>query len=197
MPPPKAPPGVTGWLQAWGRGDVEAEGRLYGLVYDELRRQAARLLRRERREHTLQPTALVHEAYLRLAELRGGQWPSRAHFFAMAARAMRHVLVDHARRRRALKRDGALTRVAWTDDVVATGPSDLDVVELEQALQELAALDPEQAHIVELRLFAGLTVEETAEVTGVSTSTVKREWRTARLWLKRRLARGAAGPSAD
>jgi RNA polymerase sigma factor (TIGR02999 family) len=95
MLPPKAPPGVTEWLQAWSRGDVEAEERLYGLVYDELRRQASRLLRRERREHTLQPTALVHEAYLRLAELRDGQWPSRAHFFAMAARAMRHVLVDH------------------------------------------------------------------------------------------------------
>jgi RNA polymerase sigma factor (TIGR02999 family) len=197
MLPPKAPPGVTEWLQAWSRGDVEAEERLYGLVYDELRRQASRLLRRERREHTLQPTALVHEAYLRLAELRDGQWPSRAHFFAMAARAMRHVLVDHARRRRALKRDGALTRVSWTDSALLTGPPSLDVIELETALQELAALDPDQTRIVELRLFAGLSVEETAEVTGVSTATVKREWRTARLWLRRRLARGATEGPAD
>lgn len=197
MQPPKTPPGVTEWLRAWGRGDVQAADRLYGLVYDELRRQAARLLRRERREHTLQPTALVHEAYLRLADLRGGQWPSRAHFFAMAARAMRHVLVDHARRRRAHKRDGALTRVSWTDSALAAGPPDLDIVELEAALQELAALDPDQTRIVELRLFAGLSVEETVEVTGVSPSTVKREWRTARLWLRRRLARGAAGRPAD
>jgi RNA polymerase sigma factor (TIGR02999 family) len=197
MQAPRTPPGVTEWLQAWGRGDAEAEGRLYGLVYEELRRQAARLLRRERREHTLQPTALVHEAYLRLAELRGGQWPSRAHFFAMAARVMRHVLVDHARRRRALKRDGALTRVSWTDDAALTGPPNLDVIELEDALQELAALDPDQTRIVELRLYAGLSVEEAAEVTGVSTSTVKREWRTACLWLRRRLAHGAAKRPAD
>jgi RNA polymerase sigma factor (TIGR02999 family) len=115
----------------------------------------------------------------------------------MAARAMRHVLVDHARRRRALKRDGALTRVSWTDSALLTGPPSLDVIELETALQELAALDPDQTRIVELRLFAGLSVEETAEVTGVSTATVKREWRTARLWLRRRLARGATEGPAD
>jgi RNA polymerase sigma factor (TIGR02999 family) len=180
---------VTGWLKAWGGGDEQAGGRLYELVYQNLHRQAARLLRRERRDHTLQPTALVHEAYLRLADARGADWPSRAHFYAMAARVMRHVLVDHARRRRALKRDGAMTRVAWDDAPGVTTEPNLDVIALEEALQELARLDPEQTHIVELRLFAGLSVEETAEVTGVSTATVKREWRTARAWLRRKLGR--------
>jgi RNA polymerase sigma factor (TIGR02999 family) len=180
---------VTGWLKAWGRGESEAGSHLYELVYQNLHRQAARLLRRERRDHTLQPTALVHEAYLRLADVRGGDWPSRAHFYAMAARVMRHVLVDHARRRHAHKRDGGATRVAWEEGAGAATELNLDVLALENALQELARLDPEQTHIVELRLFAGLSVEETAEVTGVSTATVKREWRTARAWLRRRLGR--------
>jgi len=189
--PSETPPrsqSVTEWLRAWGKGDNGAGSELYDLVYRDLRRQAARMLRRERREHTLQPTALVHEAYLRLAEVRDGQWPSRAHFFAMAARVMRHILVDHARRRAAFKRNGELTRVPWTDDVALAGSEpDLDVMALEKALQELALLDPDQTQIVELRLFGGLSVEETAEVTGVSTATVKREWRTARAWLRRKL----------
>lgn len=184
---PAAETTVTGWLKAWGQGDSEAGSQLYELVYQNLHRQAARLLRRERRDHTLQPTALVHEAYLRLADVRDADWPSRAHFYAMAARVMRHVLVDHARRRRARKRDGALTKVAWDEGAGAATELNLDVIALEDALQELALLDPDQTRIVELRLFAGLSVEETAKVTGVSTATVKREWRTARAWLRRRL----------
>lgn len=190
----KPPERVTEWLQAWGKGDIDAGSRLYELVYRDLRRQAARLLRRERPEHTLQPTALVHEAYLRLAEVHDAQWPSRAHFFAMAGRVMRHVLVDHARRRRALKRDGGLTRVSWTEDTAVLREPNLDVIALEEALQDLALLDPDQANIVALRLFGGLSVEETAEVAGVSTATVKREWRTARAWLRRRL--GGSEPAA-
>lgn len=190
-PPP--PASVTGWLRAWRDGDGEAANRLYDLVYQDLRRQAARLLRRERPGHSLEPTALVHEAYLRLARLRGGEWPSRAHFYGLAAQVMRHVLVDHARRRRALKRDGALTRVTWTEGTALAPGTGLDVLELDEALRQLAALDPDQARIVELRVFGGLSVEETAEAAGVSTATVTREWRTARAWLRRRLGAGRPG----
>jgi RNA polymerase sigma factor (TIGR02999 family) len=181
---------VTGWLQAWSQGDTEAEKRVYASLYQELRRQAARHLRRERRGHSLQPTGLVHEAYLRLTGLRGSHWPSRAHFLAMAARAMRHILVDHARRRAARKRFGSLTRVQLGDDAaVASGP-DVGLIALEQALEELARLDPDQARVVELRFFGGLSVEEAGEVLGVSNATVKREWRTARAWLQVRLEQG-------
>jgi RNA polymerase sigma factor (TIGR02999 family) len=180
-------PDVTGWLRAWGRGDGEAGDRLYELVYQDLRRQAARLLRRERREHTLQPTALVHEAYLRLVQVKEGDWPSRARFYALAARVMRHVLVDHARRRGAQKREGASTRVSWAEDAGVGVRTGLDVGALDEALRQLAELDPDQARIVELRVFGGLTIEETAEAAGVSTATVTREWRTARAWLRRRL----------
>lgn len=187
------PEGVTGLLQAWSGGDREAGERLISLVYDELRRQAARHLRRERREHTLRPTALVHEAYLRLMAQRNVAWPSRSHFFAMAAKVMRHILVDHARRHRAAKRTGSWCRVSLDEaDAVAVAPRpDVDLLAMEEALGELAALDAAQARVVELRFFGGLSVEETAEVLGVSAATVKREWRTARLWLHHRMTRGA------
>jgi RNA polymerase sigma factor (TIGR02999 family) len=147
-------------------------------------------MRRERRHHSLQPTGLVHEAYLRLAGSPDLAWHSRAQFFAIAARVMRQVLVDHARRRRAAKREGC--RVTLTEDA-APAAAPLDVLDLEEALTELAALDPRQARVVELRYFAGLDVEETAEALGLSARTVKREWQTARAWLQRRLTRGREG----
>lgn len=188
------PAAVTDLLQAWSGGDRDAGERLIGLVYDELRSQAARHLRRERREHTLRPTALVHEAYLRLTAQRGTAWPSRAHFFAMAAKVMRHILVDHARRHRAAKRAGSWCRVSLDEaDAVAVAPrADVDLLAVEEALGELAALDPDQARVVELRFFGGLSVEETADVLGVSSATVKREWRTARAWLHHRMTEAAS-----
>ncbi|MET0552837.1 MAG: ECF-type sigma factor [Vicinamibacteria bacterium] len=180
---------MTALLRAWAGGDREAGDRLVPLIYRELRRQAARALRRERRDHTLPATALVHEAYLRLAGAKG-RWEDRAHFFGVAARVMRQVLVDHARRRGAVKRGGSATRVSL-DTVAVTPPAreaPIDVVVLDQALHELAALDAGKAHIVELRYFGGLTLEETAAAVGVSPATVTREWRLARAWLRRSIA---------
>ncbi len=171
---------LTDLLQAWGRGEREAAERLLPLVYDELRRQAARQVRRERRNHTLRPTALVHEAYLRLARQREGAWHDRTHFFAAAAQVMRRILVDHARRHRAGKRGGGWCRVSL--DEAAQRPAqeprvdDVDLIVLEDALTELAELDPPKAKMVELRFFGGLGIDETAEVLGVSPSTVSREW---------------------
>jgi RNA polymerase sigma factor (TIGR02999 family) len=193
MPDPRpqgeAPPALTNLLRAWGRGDQAAGERLLPIVYGELKRQAERHMRRERRDHTLQPTALVHEAYLRLAGSHGLEWKSRAQFFAIAARVMREVLLDHARRRRAAKRAG--WRVSLTAEALAApAGAGLDMLDLEQALAELALLDPVQTRVVELRFFGGLGVEETAEVLGLSPRTVKREWQTARAWLQHRLTRG-------
>ena len=189
---------VTALLRAWSNGDPEAGERLLPIVYGDLRRQAARLLRGERRDHTLEPTALVHETYLRLVEQRAADWRCRAQFFGVAAQAMRRILVDHARRHGARKRGGSWDRITL-DEGRAAWPAerDVDVLALEDALGELAALDPDKVRLVELRFFAGLNLEETAEVLGVSPSTVGREWRLARAWLLRRL-RGAprATPSA-
>ena len=176
-------PGVTTLLRAWASGDEAAGEQLFPILQGELRRQAGRYMRRERRGHTLQPSGLVNETYLRLAAAPGLDWQSRAQFFAIAARVMRQVLVDHARRRRAAKREGR--RVTLTDAGAPAVP--LDLLDLESALGELAVLDPRQARVVELRFFGGLDVEETAEVLGVSARTVKREWRTARAWLQQRL----------
>jgi RNA polymerase sigma factor (TIGR02999 family) len=186
---------VTTLLRAWSHGDAEAADRLVPLVYEELRRQAARSLRRERPEHTLRPTALVHEAYLRLADQRDPAWQNRAQFFAVAAQAMRRILVDHARRRRAGKRGRSWRRVSL-DEVAergqaAIGPPDLDLLALEEALTELANLAPEKARLVELRFFGGLNLDDTAAVLGVSPSTVSRDWRLARAWLFRRLSKGS------
>jgi RNA polymerase sigma factor (TIGR02999 family) len=178
---------VTGLLQAWGQGDREAGERLIPLVYDELRRQAARHLRREKREHTLRPTALVHEAYLRLAGQRDAVWSNRAQFFGVAAQVMRRILVDHARRRGASKRAGSWRRVSLDEAMVRAEPRDLEILALEEALSELASLDPDKARLVELRYFGGLSLEETAEVLQVSESTVTREWRMAKAWLFRRI----------
>ncbi len=180
---------ITALLKDWSGGDRAALERLMPVVYAELRRLAASHLRAERTDHTLQPTALVHEAYLRLAGQRSVEWANRAHFFGIAARIMRRILVDHARRRRALKRDGAALRLATLEFESSDRAPEL--IALDAALTSLESLDPQQARVVELRFFGGMTVEETAEATGVSTATVKREWRTARAWLRREIGLGA------
>ena len=192
-----APAGeVTGLLRAWSRGDADAAEKLVSLVYDELRRLAARHLRRERRDHTLRPTALVHEAYLRMVGQREVAWKGRAQFFAVAARVMRRVLVDHARRHRAAKRAGGWQRITLDEGIAALEERDVDILALEDALGELAGLDPQKARMVELRFFGGLTLEDTADVLGVSAATVTREWRMARAWLYRRIQQRAGRDSA-
>ena len=184
-----SPPDVTGLLLAWSAGDATAGERLLAAIYDELHRQAARAMRREGEEHTLQATAVVHEAYLRLVDQRRVEWRSRAHFFGVAAQMMRRVLVDHARTRLAEKRGGALQRVTLSAvGAGAANESDMDVLTLHEALERLAVLDARQARLVELRYFGGLGIEDTAEALGVSPATVKREWAVARAWLRRELA---------
>jgi RNA polymerase sigma-70 factor, ECF subfamily len=192
QPPPEASSSdVTQLLLAWGAGDQVAGERLLPEVYAELRRQAARAMRRESSEHTLQATALVHEAYLRLVDQRRVMWRNRSHFFGVAAQLMRRILVDHARERHAAKRGGGLRQLALGDaDAVAAPEASpgVDVIALHEALERLAALDPHQARLVELRYFGGLSIEETAEALDVSPATVKREWAIARAWLRRELS---------
>jgi RNA polymerase sigma factor (TIGR02999 family) len=189
---------VTGLLIAWSEGDSAALDALLPVVYAELRRQARRALRREAAGHTLEPTALVHEAYLKLIDQRPSRWQGRAQFFGVAARCMRQVLVDAARTRRAAKRGGGVRAITLGDaDGVATPtaggePVGDDVLALDEALTRLAALDPDQARLVELRYFAGLTLDDTAATLGVSPATVSREWTVARRWLRRELARSGA-----
>lgn len=180
---------VTGLLHAWARGDPRAQEDLWPLVYQELRRQAATYLRRERTGHTLQPTALVHEAYLRLVGQRV-DWRNRVHFFAIAAQMMRRVLVDHARAHRAAKRPDPALRVAIDERLGTVEPRECDLLLLDQALNELADLDPRQGKIVELYYFGGLSEDEVADVLSVSRSTVAREWRSAKAWLNRRMTSG-------
>jgi RNA polymerase sigma factor (TIGR02999 family) len=183
---------VTALLIRWSRGEADALDRLLPLVYGECRRIAARKLECERDGHTLDPTALVHEMYLRLVDQRGAKWQNRAQFFGIAARLMRRVLVDHARARHARKRGGSAVLVSL--DAAADAPAEsacADVLAIDEALGRLARLDPDQVRIVELRFFAGLTVEETAHVLGRSARTVKREWQLARAWLLRELRAGA------
>ena len=183
------PPGViSGLLRAWGKGDLRARDNLLPLVYLELRRCAAGYLRYERPDHTLQPTALVHETYLRLARQDRIAWQNRAQFFGVAAQMMRRILVDHARERHAAKRPGASLRVALSDRIAAREP-DCEILLLDEALQELTLLDPRQGQIVEMRYFAGMSEREVAEVLSISRSTVTREWQTARAWLYRRMTR--------
>jgi RNA polymerase sigma factor (TIGR02999 family) len=174
---------VTGLLIEWSEGEQGALDRLLPLVYDELRRLAGRSLQRERAGHTLQATGLVHEAYLRLVDQRRVEWKERAQFFAVAARIMRRILVDHARRRNAEKRGGGAVKETL-DDWLAPGATDgVDVLALDEAMQRLEAIDSRQSRIVEMRFFAGLTVEEVADVLQVSPATVKNDWRVARAWL--------------
>ena len=189
-PPEPAAPDVTGLLVAWRAGDSGAAEQLLSAVYAELHRQAGRAMRRENVEHTLQATALVHEAYLRLVDQRGVDWRNRAQFFGVAAQAMRRVLVDHARGRLAEKRGGAMQQLTLghADEGAAASDDALDVLALHEALERLAAFDPDQARIVELRYFGGLTIEDTAAAMGSSPATVKREWAVARAWLHRELS---------
>jgi RNA polymerase sigma factor (TIGR02999 family) len=185
----EAEPGaITGLLAAWSGGEPAALEQLMPVVHQELRAIASLRLRRERRAHTLQPTALVNEAFLRLVDQQRVRWESRGHFFAVAATTMRRVLVDHARRRRARKR-GAEPEQQPLERVEITVEPDVDLLDLERVLARLETVDPDLTRIVELRVFAGCTGEETAEALGVSPSTVKREWRTAQVWLRSELAR--------
>jgi RNA polymerase sigma factor (TIGR02999 family) len=179
---------VTALLLAVSQGETKARDELIERVYDELRELARRQLRRERGEHTLQPTALVHEIYQRLIDQDRVEWRNRAHFFAVAAVLMRRVLVDHARRSGAQRRGGGAQKIALTEEIAAApGGLDVDVLALDAALEELTTFDPGQARIVELRFFGGLSVEETAEAVGVSRATVMRDWAMARAWLHQRL----------
>jgi RNA polymerase sigma factor (TIGR02999 family) len=179
---------VTELLRAWGAGDAGASEALVPLVYAELRRQAHLVLRREGEGHTLQATALVHEAWLRLDGQHDARWESRTHFLAIAAQTMRRVLVDHARTRRALKRGGGGTQVTLSAaDAAVAAPDDVDVLALDDALARLAILDPRKARLVELRYFAGLSIPEAAATLGISPATVGREWAVARMWLRREL----------
>jgi RNA polymerase sigma factor (TIGR02999 family) len=178
---------VTALLVAWGQGDRQADSRLMAVVYEDLRRVARRRLRAERVDHSLAPTALVHEAYMRLVDVRRVRWQNRAHFFAIAARVMRQVLVDHARAHTAAKRGGAGWRVQLADHVGATMPRDVHLLDLDAALGKLAAIDARLGTLVELRFFGGLTVEEAANVLGLSPATVKRDWTRARACLFREL----------
>ena len=184
--------GVTELLRAWGAGDAHASDALVRLVYDELRRQAGLVLRRESEGHTLQPTALVHEAWLRLGDQHDARWESRTQFFAVAAQTMRRVLVDHARTRQALKRGAAAVQVSLGDVDRPVETSSLDIVDvlaLDEALARLAEFDPQKARLVDLRYFAGLSIPEAAAALGVSLATVGREWAIARMWLRRELER--------
>jgi RNA polymerase sigma factor (TIGR02999 family) len=172
-----------------GNGDPKAAARLLPLVYDELRSVAARYFRRQGANHTLQPTALVHEAFLKLVDQTQAKWKDRAHFFAVAAQAMRQILVNHARARGAEKRGGGRAKIAFADDMAAAAsPGEFDPLALDEALTRLAALDERKAKVVELRFFSGLSVEEVAEVLGVSLTTIEGDWRMARAWLSRALS---------
>lgn len=179
---------VTGYLVAWSNGEESAGGALMEAVYGELRRLARGYLRRERPGHSLPPTALVHEAYLKLVDQRRVRWQNRAHFFAIAAHQMRRILVDHARAHGATKRAGGTVPLAEFD--AGIDPPDVDILALDSALEKLARIDPRQSRIVELRFFAGLTTDEVATVLDVATITVRRDWVLARTWLYRELRGG-------
>ena len=184
---------VTQLLVKWGEGDQKALDKLMPLVYSELRRLASNYLRRERPNHTLQPTALVNEAYLKLVDQKNAHWQNRAQFYGVSAQLMRRILVDHARQHQAAKRGGSdQQRLSITSagqlggKQLATEPA-IDLLALHEALEELAVIDPQQGRIVELKFFGGLSIEETAEVMGIGHATVERDWKMARAWLRRKL----------
>lgn len=184
----QTPVGITQLLIRWNNGDQLALEKLMPLVYGELRRLASNYLRRERQGHTLQPTALVNEAYIRLVDQRSANWQNRAQFYGIAAQLMRRILVDHARSKHAEKRGGsAQQRLSITSAKGLSAKPDFDVLALHEALKELAIIDPQQARIVELKFFGGLSIEEIAEVLGVGHATVERDWKMARAWLRRKL----------
>jgi len=182
------PIGVTQLLIDWSKGDQAALDQLMPLVYSELRRLASNYLRRERQGHTLQPTALVNEAYLKLVDQRSAKWQNRAQFFGISAQLMRRILVDHARQHRAAKRGGSeQQRLSITSAEKFAKQSEIDLLALNEALDELTKMDPQQARIVELKFFGGLSIEETSEVLGIGHATVERDWKMARAWLRRQL----------
>jgi RNA polymerase sigma factor (TIGR02999 family) len=183
---------LTDLLIRWRSGDQEALQSLMPLVYDEMRRLAHGYLRRERPGHTLQSTALVHEAFVRLTGNAPPQWEDRSHFFGIAAHLMRQILVEYARSRNAGKRGGAVLKLAIDSVEEPSARPDLDIVALDDALKDLARIDFQQSRVVELRFFSGLSIEDTAQVLGISESTVKRDWNTARVWLYRELDRTAS-----
>jgi RNA polymerase sigma factor (TIGR02999 family) len=185
---------VSQLLQAWGRGDLQAREDLVPLVYQQLRKRAAAYLRRERRDHTLQPTALVNEAYIRLMGQERVTWHNRAQFFGVAAQIMRRILVDHARERQAAKRPGGV-KVTLDDGMSTVQPLDCELLMLDDVLQELARIDERQAHIVELKYFGGLSEEEVGAVLSLSRATISREWQSARAWLYRRVTKGRVARS--
>jgi RNA polymerase sigma factor (TIGR02999 family) len=176
--------GITQLLVAWSEGRRDALDRLVPILYEDLRRLAAGYMRHESPGHSLQPTALVHEAYVRLIDQRQVHWRNRAHFFGVAAGIMRRILVDHARSRRADKRGGEWDRVTLVEDQVAGRAQEIDVLALHESLERLAAFDSRQERIVELRYFGGLTIQEVAEVVGISEATVVRDWTIAKAWLR-------------
>jgi RNA polymerase sigma-70 factor, ECF subfamily len=182
-----APEDVTLLLSGINNGDGTAPEKLLPLVYEELRRLARSYLQNERRDHTLQPTALVHEAYIRLVDWKNVSWQNRAHFFAVAAQVMRKILVDYARQKRAQKRGGGDTVLELDETVSFSSKREIDLILLNEALEDLAKLDPVQEKIIELRFFGGLTIEETAHALKISPATVKREWTAAKAWLYRRM----------
>jgi len=181
------PTKVTGLLLKWGQGDEEALARLMPLVYDELHRIARKHMGHEAVGHSLQATALVNEAYLRLVDAQDVAWQDRTHFLAVSARIMRHILVDHARSRRYQKRGGDAARVTFDEALVVTDEPTQDFVALHDALEALATFDERKSRVIELRFFGGLTVEETASVLNVSADTVMRDWRLAKIWLQREM----------
>jgi RNA polymerase sigma factor (TIGR02999 family) len=180
--------GITYWLGACQKGDPVALEKLLPLVYDELHRRAMHFFGRERAGHTLQPTALVNEVYLRLVNQREANWQNRAQFFGIAAQMMRRILVSHARARQAEKRGGEEQRITLVEDVAAAPQRDVNLIALDEALKKLEAIDLEKSRMVELRFFTGLSVTETAEVLGVSPRTINRQWQTAKAWLFREIA---------
>ncbi len=195
-PAPPGGPDITQLLRAWREGDREALDALMPLIYDELRRRAAQQLRRERPGHTLQATALVHEAFIRLAGQRTPDWRDRAHFFAIASRVMRQVMVDHARARHAKKRGDGATRLSLDEALLVSPDQSQGLVALDDALAALAKQDEAKARLVEMRFFGGLSIEDTAEVLGISPATVKRHWSFARAWLHKEIASRSSPPPA-
>jgi len=185
---------VSRLLKAWGRGDLQARDDLVPLVYRELRKRAAGYMRGERQDHTLQPTALVHEAYVRLMGQQRVAWLNRAQFFGLAAQIMRRILIDHAREHQAAKRPGGV-KVTLDDHIGSVQPPDCELLLLNDALKELARIDERQANIVELKYFAGLSEEEIAAVLSLSRATVTREWQSARAWMYRRITKGREAQS--
>jgi RNA polymerase sigma factor (TIGR02999 family) len=187
-----SPQEVTQLIEACGSGDQEAFNKLFPLVYDELHRIAAAYMSRERPDHTLQTTALVHEAYLRLVGQRNMRWQSRVHFFAVAAKVMRHILVDHARRHQYAKRGGGEPPLSLEEAAVFSDEQAANVVALDEALNDLAAFDQRKSRLVELRFFGGLTIEEAAEALKISPNTAMRDWSTAKAWLYRAVSGGSS-----